>query len=66
MIVSNVASAFSLAYFEIRSVLARVLWNFDLEIEEGSQGWAEQREYGVWDRPPLWIRLKYKGAAVGT
>ena len=61
----NVASAFSLAYFEMRSILARVLWNFDMEIEEESQGWTEQKEYTLWDKPPLWVRLKHKGAPAG-
>ncbi|KAL8720308.1 MAG: hypothetical protein Q9225_002820 [Loekoesia sp. 1 TL-2023] len=55
----------SLAYFEVRSILARVLWNFDMELEEESQGWTEQKEYTLWDKPPLWVRLKHKGAAVG-
>jgi hypothetical protein len=49
----------------MRSILARVLWNFDMEIEQESQGWTEQKEYTLWDKPPLWVRLKHKGAAVG-
>lgn len=58
-------AALSLAYFEMRSVLARVLWNFDMQLEAESHGWTEQKEYTIWDRPPLWVRLKYKEAAVG-
>ena len=53
----------SLAYFEMRSILARVLWNFDMEIDPASQGWTtEQKEYTLWDKPSLWVRLKNKPA----
>lgn len=51
----------SLAYFEMRSILARVLWNFDMEIDEASQGWMEQKEYTIWDKAPLWVNLQHKG-----
>ena len=47
----------SLAYFEMRSILARILWNFDMQIEEVSRGWTNQKEYTLWDKPPLWVRL---------
>lgn len=65
MALSKISLTSSLAYFEIRSILARVLWNFDMELEEDSQGWTEQKEYTLWDKPPLWVRLKHKGTAVG-
>ncbi|TVY87301.1 Cytochrome P450 monooxygenase [Lachnellula willkommii] len=29
----------SLAYFEIRSILTRMLWNFDMQLEDESQHW---------------------------
>ena len=58
---SNIAWL-SLAYFEMRSILARVLWNFDMQIDEASQGWVDQKEYSLWDKPSLWVRLKYKSA----
>ncbi len=54
----------SLAYFEMRSILARVLWNFDMQIDKESQGWMEQKEYTLWDKPPLWVKLEHKGSAV--
>ncbi|KAL4874936.1 cytochrome P450 [Aspergillus karnatakaensis] len=43
----------NLAYAEMRIVLARLLWNFDLELCEESQEWADQKSYALWDRPPL-------------
>ena len=62
--VSN-AARLSLAYFEMRSILARVLWHFDMQIDPASENWAEQKEYVPWDKPPLWVRLEYKGSALG-
>ncbi|KAF2228481.1 putative benzoate 4-monooxygenase cytochrome P450 [Viridothelium virens] len=53
----------SLAYFEIRSILARIIWNFDMEIQDASSDWKEQREYAMWDKPSLWVRLKHRNDA---
>jgi hypothetical protein len=50
----------SLAYFEIRSVLTRVLWHFDLELEDESRDWIVQKEYTFWDKPPLWVKLRHR------
>ena len=50
----------SLAYFETRSILARVLWTFDLQLDEASQTWLQQKEYALWDKPPLWVKLKHR------
>ncbi|KAK2768202.1 hypothetical protein FQN54_000054 [Arachnomyces sp. PD_36] len=43
----------NLAYSEMRLILARMLWNFDLELCEESEKWNEQLSYIVWDRRPL-------------
>jgi cytochrome P450 len=49
----------SLAYVEMKIILARVIWNFDLELCEESLGWLEgQRFYVVAERPELMVRLK--------
>jgi cytochrome P450 len=49
----------SLARFELKIILARVLWNFDLELCEESRGWMEkQRFYIAAARPELMVRLK--------
>lgn len=50
----------SLAYFEIRSILTRMLWHFDMELEDESLDWTDQKEYTLWDKPPLWVRLKHR------
>lgn len=39
----------SLAYVEMRIILARVLWNFDLTIAEDSMKWQDEEEvYTLW------------------
>lgn len=45
-----------------------MLWNFDLELDEGSLGKQTEADWGdsmkrikgflTWIKPPLWVRLK--------
>jgi hypothetical protein len=35
-----------------------VLWNFDVELEEESREWADQKVFIFWDKRPLMVRLK--------
>ena len=54
----TITSYYSLAYFEMRSIMARVLWNFDMQLDDASKGWMEgQKEYTLWDKPSLWVKL---------
>ncbi|KAL4779476.1 cytochrome P450 [Aspergillus varians] len=46
------------AYNEMRVILARILWNFDLELSSESDGWERQKVYTLWDKGPLMVRLK--------
>ncbi|KAF7174254.1 hypothetical protein CNMCM6106_008462 [Aspergillus hiratsukae] len=48
----------NLAYNEMRVILAKVLWNFDLELCEESHDWAEQKSYVLWEKPGLLCRLR--------
>ncbi|KAF1848218.1 cytochrome P450 monooxygenase-like protein [Cucurbitaria berberidis CBS 394.84] len=49
----------SLAYAEMRLILAKVLFNFDLEIVNDSQDWMkEQKTYALWEKPSLMVKLK--------
>lgn len=48
----------NLAYNEMRLILARVLWNFDMTLDEESKCWNNQRTYILWDKPSLFCRLK--------
>ena len=47
----------NLAYSEMRVILARVLWNFDLQLCEESADWEKQNTYMLWEKKPLVCRL---------
>ncbi|KAJ4290814.1 hypothetical protein N0V90_010009 [Kalmusia sp. IMI 367209] len=48
----------NLAYAEFRTILARMVWNFDFEISDSSRNWMEeQNSYLLWDKIPLYIHL---------
>ncbi|KAE8331440.1 cytochrome P450 [Aspergillus sergii] len=51
----------NLAYAEMRVILARVLWNFDITLCEESRHWRDQKTYILWEKPPLWVKLKGRG-----
>ena len=43
----------------MRLILAKVLWNFDLELAPGSDGWVErQKVYGLWEKGPLMVKVR--------
>ncbi|KAF8867033.1 putative cytochrome P450 monooxygenase [Acephala macrosclerotiorum] len=48
----------SFAYNEMRVILARVLWNFDLVLEKESASWNEQKTFTLWEKGALMCRLK--------
>lgn len=41
----------------MRSILARMLWNFDMELCEASMGWKDQRVFIMWEKPALMVKL---------
>ncbi|VBB80867.1 Putative cytochrome P450 E-class, group I [Podospora comata] len=44
----------NLAYIEMRLILARVLWNFDLKMDEDSADWmSKQRIFNLWEKGAL-------------
>ena len=54
----------NLAYAEMRLILAKVLWNFDLSLDEvkmkqqdGIGDWFDQRVFILWEKKPLWVKL---------
>lgn len=48
----------NLAYNEMRTILARVIWRFGLEIRPESANWLkDQKTYVVWDKPALMVSL---------
>ncbi|OJJ87319.1 cytochrome P450 [Aspergillus glaucus CBS 516.65] len=51
----------NLAYAEMRVILARMLWNFDLKICEESNNWNKQRTFTLWEKSPLMVQLRLRG-----
>lgn len=48
----------NLARAELRLILTKLLWNFDLELVEGQEGWLNtQLAYGLWWKSPLMCRV---------
>ncbi|KAI0485459.1 isotrichodermin C-15 hydroxylase [Xylaria cf. heliscus] len=48
----------NLAYAEMRIILARLIFDFDMKLDPGSSDWIErQRAYTLWDRVPLGVYL---------
>ncbi|TDZ36157.1 Trichothecene C-15 hydroxylase [Colletotrichum trifolii] len=49
----------NLAYAEMRLILARIIWNFDIEVAPESTHWTKnQKVFFFWDKPPLWTYFK--------
>lgn len=49
----------NLAYAEMRLILARVIFNFDMHLAEDSRSWLEtQKCHILWDKPSLNVHLK--------
>ena len=40
--------------------MARMLWNFDLELCDDSKEWARQKVFFLWDKPALNVRLRVR------
>lgn len=48
----------NLAYSEMRLILAKVLFNFDLTLDEKTGDWTGvQKTFVLWEKPPLWVKL---------
>ncbi|KAM0128138.1 hypothetical protein ACHAO1_009168 [Botrytis cinerea] len=50
----------NLAYNEMRIILTRVIWNFDLELCPESYAWADQKSYFLWDKHKLMCKLSLR------
>lgn len=49
----------SLAYLEMRLILARLLWNFDVGAADGKGGpeWRGQKVFLLWEKIPIEVKL---------
>ncbi|KAK2771085.1 trichothecene c-15 hydroxylase [Colletotrichum kahawae] len=55
----------NLAYVEMRMFLARVIWNFDIELAAQSMDWLQKgRSFSVWAKHPLMVHLTPRPVAV--
>ncbi|XXH01255.1 hypothetical protein Hte_007609 [Hypoxylon texense] len=49
----------SLGWMEMRQILAKLLWNFDLEIADPDLDWhRDSRMYTLWSKPHLHVKAK--------
>jgi hypothetical protein len=46
-----------MAYVQMRLILARILWNFDLELVDKNEKWEDQRVYIFWEKSALRLKL---------
>jgi cytochrome P450 len=51
------ANGRSLAYHEIRLIVATILHRFDLSICAESKSWTDQKIYALWAKPPLMVTV---------
>jgi hypothetical protein len=47
----------SLAYVEMRIILARMIFNFDMELDPVSNDWMNQDAFILWEKPELMVKL---------
>ncbi|KAG7050710.1 cytochrome P450 [Colletotrichum scovillei] len=47
----------NLAYAEMKMILAKVIWNFDLQLAAQSKNWIDHDVYLLYNKPPLMVHL---------
>ncbi|OJD32676.1 cytochrome p450 [Diplodia corticola] len=47
----------NLAYAEMRCILAKTLFSYDLELVDPEVDWFDQRVFGLWEKGPLSVRV---------
>ncbi|KAF2797408.1 cytochrome P450 [Melanomma pulvis-pyrius CBS 109.77] len=48
----------NMAYHEMRLIMTKVLYNFDLELCPESSDWSNQNTFTLWEKHPLMCKLK--------
>ncbi|KAJ5619755.1 hypothetical protein N7510_003739 [Penicillium lagena] len=51
-----------LANAEMRLILTKLFWHFDLNLLPESMNWINQKSYSLWSRPALMVKLFWAGA----
>lgn len=52
--------SFSLAYNEMRSVMACMIWHFDMRLCAETEDWEKQGVFCMREKPPLNVRLSHQ------
>ncbi|KAF4761614.1 hypothetical protein N7455_002375 [Penicillium solitum] len=47
----------NLAYAEMRLIVTKVFWGFDMTMDESSAAWNIQKSYNIWERKLLMVNL---------
>ena len=42
----------------MKLILARIIFNFDLELVDKKSNWFDQEVYNLWRKHPLMVRVK--------
>ena len=50
----------NLAKAEMRLILAKMVWHFDMQLANPKSDWTKQPIYGLWDKNPLLVKLTPK------
>lgn len=50
----------NLAWAEMRMILARLVWHFDMELLDPSINWEKQKTFVLWAKSSLMVRLKIR------
>ena len=45
----------------MRLILARMLWNFDMQLSAECEDWDDQGSWIQWDKKPLMVKLRLVG-----
>jgi cytochrome P450 len=47
----------NLAYAEMKLILARLVFEFDFELLDSKDDWADQRVFTLWEKRPLMLKI---------
>lgn len=60
----TLVSSPSLAYAETRTVLSRMVWNFDMKLHPDSVGWLDrQKTYTTWQKDEMKVEIRPRARA---
>ncbi|KAF2279248.1 cytochrome P450 monooxygenase-like protein [Westerdykella ornata] len=51
-------------YLEVRSLLVRLFWHFDIELCEESKNWMDHKAFLMWEKPQLLVKLSKRQEGV--